>query len=77
MPHFYFDISDEERRTQDTEGLDFPDLHTARQELMRAIGEITDDIMPDGDRREIVGEIRDETGRTVLSATLSLKVESL
>ena len=77
MPCYYFDIDDGDRRIWDDEGLDFPDLGAARHELMRAMGEITKDIMPDGDQRDIIGRIRDETGKPVLQATLSLRVESL
>ena len=39
------------------------------------MGEIVRDIMPDGDHRDFIGEVRDETGKPVLRATLSVRVE--
>jgi hypothetical protein len=77
MPHYYFDIRDGICVTRDEEGLEFPDIEAAREDLLKALGEITKDIMPDGDRREIVGEIRDESGKPVLRSILSIKVQRL
>ncbi len=77
MPRYYFDFDDEDRRTWDDEGIDLLDLETARADLMEAMGEITKDVMPDGNRRDLIGVVRDETGTPVLRATFSLRVERL
>lgn len=77
MPRYYFDFDYSGCRTWDDEGLDFSDLEVARDELIRAMGEITKDIMPDGDRDDLIGVIRDETGTPVLRVTLSLQIERL
>jgi hypothetical protein len=77
MRRFYFDIHDGQRTSRDDEGVHFPSLEAARNALMIALGEVTKDVMPGGPRDAIVGEIRDQTGRPIVRATLSLKVESL
>ncbi len=38
---------------------------------------MTKDVIPDGGQGDLIGEIRDGTGRPVLRVTLSLKVERL
>jgi hypothetical protein len=68
MPRYYFDINDGETFTRGHEGRDLPDFDEARQGLMRAIGAITRNIRPDGYRRDIVGLIRDKTGRSSSAA---------
>ena len=42
-----------------------------------ALRDIARDTLPDGDRRDYVAEVRDEAGRKVWRATLSLVVERL
>ena len=77
MPRFFFDIRVGEQTTLDSHWVDLPTLGAARADLMDALGEITRDTMPDGDQREIIGEVRDEARQVVLRATISVKVESL
>ena len=77
MRRFYFDIHDGHRTSRDDEGVHFPSLEAGRAALMIALGEVTKDVMPGGLNNAIVGEIRDQTGRPIVRATLSLRVESL
>ncbi len=50
MPHFHFEMSDNGLVTTDPEGLDFPDLDTARREALKTLSEIARDKLPDGDQ---------------------------
>jgi hypothetical protein len=50
-------------------------LEAARQEAARTLGEIARDILPDGDRHEVVIEVKDEAGQRVLVAKLSVNIE--
>ena len=77
MPRFYFDIRDGDRTTLDSDGVEFPTLDAAHADLMDALAEITRDIMPDGNYREIIGEVRDQGGKPVLRATIAVKAERL
>ncbi len=77
MPTFYFDFHREGTSTIDKEGDDYRSAEAARADLVRTLAEISNDITPDRERREIIGEMRDEAGKRLLRATMSLKVESL
>lgn len=77
MPRFFFDTSDGSGWRRDEEGVDFPDLAAAREDMMRAIAELARDVLPDGNRRDFVILMRDEAGRSILRATLALSVEPL
>ena len=75
MPLYYFDIKDGPDGGRDEDGMEFPDLETARATALRTLGEIAKDELPDGDCRDFHISIRDERGAILLKATLSLKVE--
>jgi len=50
-------------------------VEAARQEAARTLGEIARDILPDGDQREVVIEVKDEARQRVLVAKLSVSIE--
>jgi hypothetical protein len=75
MPRFYFDLDDTGTRQQGCDAVDLPDTRRARQEALRALGEIVRDEMPDGDYRDFTINVRDESRALVLTATLSLRVQ--
>ena len=75
MPRYYFDIHDEARFTTDDTGVELDGLEAARQEAARTLGEIARDILPNGDRHEVVIEVKDEAGQRVLVAKLSVSIE--
>lgn len=77
MPQFYFDIDDGERFTRDDGGLDCPDRRAARDYAIGVLPDLAREALPDGDRHEIVVTVRDESGRNVFRAVLSLKAEWL
>jgi hypothetical protein len=75
MPRYFFDIHDGARSTTDDVGVELDELEAARQEAARTLGEIARDILPDGDRQEVVIEVKDEAGQRVLVAKLSVSIE--
>src|SRR4051812_44276540 len=72
MPRYFFEIDDGERRTPDDEGLDLSGLWEARNQAIAVLPDIARDVLPDGERRELVSSVRDESGQLVYTATLSL-----
>jgi hypothetical protein len=72
MPRFLFDIYDGVRLTRDDEGSELPDREAARKEALSVLPDIARDRSPDGDRRDFIVDVRDETGRVIYTATLSL-----
>ena len=75
MPRYYFDFSNGHDRSIDTVGLDLADHDAACREAVRTLPEL----LRDGDSGERPGElefqVRDEGGRPVLQARLSLAIE--
>ena len=76
MPRYYFDIHDGAQFARDETGVELDDINAARQEAARTLGELAREILPDGDRREVVIEVKDETGQRVLVAKLSVSIEA-
>ena len=77
MTRFYFDTNDGRRGITDKIGVELRDRHAALQEAVRALPEIAKDSLPNGTEREFVVDVRDDEGRKLLRATLSLSVETL
>jgi hypothetical protein len=75
MPRFFFDIADSVRPAErDAEGLELADLKQARARALETLGEIARDELPDGDRREFHISVREDGGRILLTASLSVRV---
>ena len=62
MPLYYFDSRDGENFIVDEDGLEFPDLETARDEATAALADFVKDVLPGSMRRELAIEVRDEQG---------------
>ncbi len=76
MPRYYFDEHDGDTFTKDEEGLELDGIEAARAEARKALPDIARDVLPkDGDRRTMVVKVRDEAGKVVITATLSLLIE--
>jgi hypothetical protein len=73
---YYFDTDDGERLVRDDEGLVLGSLEEAKKEAVTALPHMARDGLPDGDYREFVVEVRDEAGRKVWTARLTLVVEA-
>ncbi len=77
MPRYYFDEYDGDAFFQDEEGLELDGIEAARAEARKALPDIARDVIPDdGNRRTIAVKVRDGTGKVVVTATLSLLVET-
>lgn len=63
------------RFTSDETCVDLDGIEAARNEASNALDEIARDILPDGDPREVVIEVKNEAGQRVLIAKLSVSIE--
>jgi hypothetical protein len=72
MPRFYFDMDENSRLAHDTEGDELADREAAREEALLILTEAasTFPVRPVG--AEITVKVRDEAGRKIYWATLSL-----
>lgn len=75
MPRYYFDTHDGDTGVIDEGGLQLADRAAARMAAIGALPDIARDVLPDGDRRDMAVRVRDESGRVILHATLSLAVD--
>lgn len=71
MPRYYFDVLDGGLFT-DEEGVEFPDRATARAVALRSLPEMANDIVDIEDGREVTITMRDDAGRPILAATLTI-----
>ena len=76
MPRYHFDLHDGARFTTDETGVELDDIKAARQEAARRLAELAQEILPNDDQRDIVIEVKDETGQRVLIAKLSVSIEA-
>jgi hypothetical protein len=77
MPRYYFDTFDGDALSQDDEGLELDGIEAARHEARKTLPDMARDKVPDdGDRRTMTVKVRDETGKVVITASLSLLVET-
>lgn len=73
MERFFFDTNDSGSVARDDEGMDLADRDAARQQALNALPDIARDVLPrDGDRRDMIVDVRDASGRMVFTASLSL-----
>ncbi|HYC68821.1 DUF6894 family protein [Brevundimonas sp.] len=77
MPRYFFDTSDDEVWSRDTQGLECADPQAARHEAIKSLPYIALDALPDGPQRQFAVEVRDEGGRRLFSAELLFRSEWL
>ena len=75
MPCYFFDLDDGERQTRDQDGLELRGPWEARDMALAVLPDIARDVIPRGDRRNIVSSVRDERGEVMYTARLSLAAE--
>ncbi len=75
MPRFFIDLHDGNNFIKDDEGFDLPDAAAAHQRLVRIMAKIAQGFVPSPERQDFLGIVRDEEGRIVFRAHLSLDVE--
>jgi hypothetical protein len=77
MPRFYFDIHDGDDFIPDHQGIDLEGVEDAKVEAVNTLPDMARDGLPEGDSRDFVVTVRDETDRPVWRVRLSLVIEPL
>jgi hypothetical protein len=75
MPSFFVDTSDGEHFVRDEIGLEVESLQSARDEAMDALRAMSQDMLIDGDFRELFAIIRDPSGRMLCKARMRIWCE--
>jgi hypothetical protein len=75
MPRYYFDIRDGEYVQKDNEGSLLNGLAEAKAQAIKTLPDIARDDIPSNCQREFVIEVKDESGRPVMTARLTLVIE--
>ena len=76
MPRFFFDFADGTVIPDDM-GTEFPNAHAARDEAIRTLPDVARDEIARGQGRQVVVLMRDETGRALFTAALTLTAKWL
>jgi hypothetical protein len=74
MPSYIFEIS-EDGQTEPGDFVELDDDSAAREEAMRAIGEIMSGEMPNGDEKVLEVQVRRAEGARILTVRLRLETE--
>jgi hypothetical protein len=77
MPRYYFDFTDGTKDVRDEIGLNFESLKEARDAAIKLLPDVAHEKLPDGDQHVFSVRIRDEAGRYLFFATLSLIAQDL
>jgi hypothetical protein len=77
MPRCFFDTCDEGRLIRDEEGQDVVDINEAHKLATTALVDMARDAIPGAVRRELTVEVRDDTNRQLIRASLWLEVAVL
>jgi len=71
MPRFFFDIT-AGTTTVDTDGVELPNAHAARDEAVYVLPDIASDELRSGRSQAVSVVIRDDAGRKLFRASLTL-----
>ncbi|GJE29110.1 DUF6894 family protein [Methylobacterium organophilum] len=75
MPRYFVDTSDDDLFVEDEEGQELAGVNDARRLALSVLPDMAREKMPNGDRRSFLAIVRDEGGRVVYRATLTLRGE--
>ena len=75
LARYFFDTYDGSRFVSDTEGIELQSVEMARIEAQKALPDLAQDGLPDGNQKTFIVSVRDEAGQVVLRAALTLIVE--
>ena len=75
MLRYYFDTYNSGPLTLDEEGLELDGLAAAQHEALAGLADLARDLVPKAKQGCMSVHVRDEAGRIVFRATLSLQVE--
>ena len=76
MPHYFFDIRDNDAFIEDDVGLDYPNLDAVKVAVESSLAELARNVVPGTLKRELAVEVRDEFG-PVLKAGMSFEAIAL
>lgn len=73
MPHYFFDIYDNDTLYRDDYGIELEDLYAAREQAIALLPDVARDSLPDGDHHtfKAVVKCREQRIRYVVSLTLA------
>lgn len=74
MPHYYFDVTDDEGSFVDETGIDFATLEAAKAEASCALAEMARDRLPGPDRLLFIVAVRDEGKEPLFEVRLTIEV---
>jgi hypothetical protein len=77
MPRYYFDLHDGDQFITDETGLALPGIREARYEAIRVMADFARDAVQVVAYRELGVEVRDQSGKTVLTAKATFEVAEL
>jgi hypothetical protein len=77
MPRYFFDCRDCPELIRDQEGIELRDLNEVRNEATRGLADLSKDVIPGSERRELAIEVRDAHNHPLLRAALSFEVAVL
>ncbi len=75
MGRFFFDFSDGDTLFVDSEGTVLIDEGHVELEATRTLGEIALDLLPETGPRRLALTVRDEHGRYIMTASLTLEID--
>lgn len=76
MALYYFDVDDNGTVYPDDEGTDCDIFDQVKEEAIRALVEMIQERLPDGDRHRMMIKVRDDGGGVVLQVSLNFEVEA-
>jgi hypothetical protein len=77
MPRYYFALHDGDQFINDEMGLALPGIREARYEAIRVMADFARDAVQVFACRELGVEVRDQSGKTVLTAKATFEVAEL
>ena len=77
MSRYFFDSRDGDHVIRDDDGIELDGIEAARDEAALALRDLAKDALPGSTRREVAIEVRDESGRQLIRASLWVEVQVL
>lgn len=72
MPLYFFDIQDQEKVSRDDIGIECGTCEAVRDAAIEALPDLARDLRSDVERHSIIVLVRDEAGKNVFRASLTL-----
>ena len=75
MARYYFDVHDSQGFHRDEDGDEFGSLKEAQDQAQALLPDIAREELPDGELHEITCEVRNDAGRIIYRARLTLRAD--